>query len=182
MPDARRGIRRLFLFYGWVCLAGGGAALLVTALLRLLNAIIDWATPLGWGDLFIFGAGLIVVLLSLGPYMATVGQLAGVQKIRTSNIQTGRPASSRERLILYGSLAVVVVIFAVVLLTSRSLAVWLTFIILPVFMALCLFYLAWRIGRSERKLKITVYQTDYRWRFDRTSYIGVYATPTPPKK
>lgn len=177
MPDARRGIRRLFIFYGWVCLAGGGAVLLVTGLLRLLNAIIDWAVPLGWADLFIFGAGLIVVLISLGPYLATVGQLAGVQKIRAASIQTGPPASSRERLILYGSLGAVTLIFAVVLLTSRSLAVWLTFIILPVFMALCLFYLAWRIGRIEQKLKITIYQTDYRWRFDRTSYIGVYGVP-----
>src|SRR3954467_5382784 len=111
MSDARRGIRRLFLFYGWACLVGGVAVLLVTGLLRLLNAILDWSAPLGWSDLFIFGAGLIVVLISLGPYLATVGQLAGVQKIRASNIQTGPPPSSRERLILYGSLGGVAVIF-----------------------------------------------------------------------
>ncbi|MBN9390116.1 MAG: hypothetical protein J0I20_18965 [Chloroflexi bacterium] len=177
MTDARRGIRRLFLFYGWVCLAGGVAVLLVTLLLRLLNAIIDWSTPLGWTDMLIFGAGLIVVLISLGPYLATVGQLAGVAKIRPASIQTGPPSSSRERLILYAGLGVVGVVFAVVLLTSKGLAVWLTFIILPIFMGLCLFYLAWRIGRIERKAKITIYQTDYRWRFDRTSYIGVYQNP-----
>lgn len=177
MPDARRGIRRLFLFYGLVCLAGGGVVLLVTGLLRLLNAVIDWAAPLGWADLFIFGAGLIVVLISLGPFLATVGQLAGVPKIRTANIQATPPPSSRERLFLYGGLGAVGVVFAAVLLTSQSLAVWLTFIILPVFMALCLFYLAWRIGRIERKAGITIYQTDYRWRFDRNSYIGVYRSP-----
>ena len=185
MPDARRGIRRLFLFYGWVCLAGGVVVLLVTGLLRLLNALIDWNTPLGWADLFIFGAGLIVVLISLGPFLVTVGQLAGVSKIRTSNIQTAPPPSSRERLILYGGLGAVAVIFAVVLLTTRSLAVWLTFIILPVFMAACLCYLAWQIGRIELKAGITIYQTDYRWRFDRTSYIGVYqgkANPRPGPK
>ena len=182
MPDAKRGIRRIFIFYGWVCLAGGLVVLALVGLLRLLNALVDFSQPLGLADWFVFGAGLIVVLVSLGPYLATVGQLAGVRKIRASNIQGGPPPSSRERLILYGSLGGAAVIFAAVLLTSRGLAVWLTFIILPVFMALCLFYLAWRIGRIEQKAGITLYQTDYRWRFDRTSYIGVYTTPTPAKK
>lgn len=177
MPDARRGIRRIFLFYGWVCLAGSGLMLVVTLLLRLLNAIIDWATPLAWGDLFIFGVGFIVALVSLGPYLATVGTLAGVPKIRATTVRTGPPPSARERLIVNSGLALVAVIFAAVLLTSRGLAVWLTFIILPVLMGLCLFYLAWRIGRIEQKAKITIYQTDYRWRFDRTSYIGVYENP-----
>jgi hypothetical protein len=174
MPDARRGIRRIFAFYGWVCLVAGLLVLGVLGLLRLLNWLLDWTQPLEAADWLIFGAGLVVVLVSLGPYLATVGQLAGVQKIRTGNIQTSAAPTSRERLILYGGLGVVALVFGGVLLTSRSLIIWLTFGGLPVFMALCLFYLAWRIGRIEQAARITLYQTDYRWRFDRTSYIGVY--------
>jgi hypothetical protein len=174
MPDARRGIRRIFAFYGWVCLVAGLLVLGVLGLLRLLNWLLDWTRPLGAADWLIFGAGLIVVLVSLGPYLATAGQLAGVQKIRTGNIQTGPVPTSRERLILYGGLGVVALVFGGVLLTSRSLIIWLTFGGLLVFMALCLFYLVWRIGRIEQAARITLYQTDYRWRFDRTGYIGVY--------
>lgn len=174
MPDVRRGIRRIFAFYGWVCLGAGLVVLALVGVLRLLNTLIDFSRPLEPADGFVFGAGLIVVVVSLGPYVATVGQLAGVQKIRTANIQTGPASSSRERLIIYGSLGVVVVVFAAVLLTSRSLITWLTFGILPLVMALCLFYLVWRIGRIEQAARVTIYQTDYRWRFDKKSYIGVY--------
>ncbi len=174
MPDAKRGIRRIFAFYGWVCLAGGLVVLALLGLLRLFNTLIDWSQPLGAADWLVFGAGLIVVLLSLGPYLATVGQLAGVQKIRTASIQTGPPPGPREWLILYGGLGLVALVFALVLLTSRSLIIWLTFGVLPISMALCLFYLVWQIGRIEQAAKITIYQTDYRWRFDRTSYIGVF--------
>lgn len=174
MPDARRGIRRIFAFYGWVCLVAGLVVLALVGLLRLFNALIDFSQPLGAADGLVFGAGLIVVLVSLGPYLATVGQLAGIQKIRTSNIQTGPTPTAPERLILYGSLVVVALVFAVVLLTNRSLVIWLTFGALPIFMALCLFYLVWQIGRIEQAANITILQTDYRWRFDRTSYIGVF--------
>ncbi|MDB5080578.1 MAG: hypothetical protein JWP00_2502 [Chloroflexi bacterium] len=174
MPEARRGIRRIFIFYGWVCLAGGLLVLGGLGLLRLLNWLLDWTQPLGAADWLVFGAGLIVVLVSLGPYLATVGQLAGVQKIRTANIQNGPPPTQRERLVLCGSLAGAGLVFGGVLLSSRSLVIWLTFGGLPIFMAVCLFYLAWRIYRIEQAAQVTIYQTDYRWRFDRASYIGVF--------
>jgi hypothetical protein len=165
-------IRAIFARYGWLCLGAGLVLLAVLLLLRVFSWLIDWKAPFDPLDFMYLGAGLIVVVVSLGPYVATVGQLAGVAKVKTG-LRTGPPASPRRKMIFYGLLAVVGLAFLGGIIWSRSFMVWLAFGSLLTVMGLTLLYLAWRIGRIERAAKITIYQTDPVWRFDRFNYVGV---------
>src|SRR5262249_39087272 len=100
------------------------------------------------------------------------GQLAGVAKVKT-DLRTGPPVSPRRKMIFYGLLAIVGLAFLIGIIWSRSFMVWLAFGSLLTLMGLTLLYLAWRIGQIERAAKITIYQTDPVWRFDRFNYVGV---------
>ncbi len=172
MPAASLGLRLIFKFYACVCLAAGGLVLTILLGLRLTNLLLDWSAPFDPADWTVFGAGLIVVVMLLGPYLATIGQLTGVQRVRAS-IHNETPLSSSRRWLMRGLLLGICLFFLSFLLLSHSLIIWITFGTLPVLMGLALFYIAWRIGRIERLSGLTIYQTDYKWRFDRTSYIGV---------
>jgi predicted membrane channel-forming protein YqfA (hemolysin III family) len=173
MNTENRTIRRAFVRYGKLCLVAGLVILALLALLRLLNWLIDWQAPFDPMDLMYFATGLIVVVISLGPYVATVGELAKVAKLQ-ANPRPEAPSSPRTQLIIRVGLAAVVLFFAVLIILSRNFMVWLTFGGLLSLMGLTFFYLAWRIGGIERAGKIVIYQTDYSWRFDRFNYVGVY--------
>ncbi len=175
MNEEKLAVRRVFGFYGWLCLGAGLVLLGILGLLRATNWLINWKTPFDPADLMIFGAGLIVVVVSLGPYVATVGQLAGVAKIKAT-LRGSQPTNPRRRQIMFGLLIVVGLVFAGLLVWSRSFITWLTFGSLLTLMGLAALYVAWKIGQIEQAANITIYQTDFTWRFDKTSYIGIFKT------
>jgi hypothetical protein len=178
MKSARLEIRAILNYYALPALVAGLVILLLLVTFRLANWLIDWTTPFDPADWFTFATGFIIVAILLGPYVATVGQLKGVQKIRTNTI-LNRPAitSKRGRYIWLALIAGTLLFFAAYLLLNRTFMTWLTFGCSLTLMGLTLFYLGWRIGRIEKTAGITIYQTDYTWRFDRQSYIGVFKKP-----
>ncbi len=173
MLDPRAGIRLSFVYYGWICLGAGLIVLAILGLLRLTGWLIDWQAPFDPADWFIFAGGLIVVLVTLGPYVVTVGQLAKVKRIRPTVINRQFAPSKRRNQITYAIIGGVAVVFAIILVVMQSFMVWFTFGSLFIIMALLLFYMAWRIGRYERAAKMIIQAQDYNWRFDSTSFVGV---------
>ena len=175
MPDPRAGIRVLFLFYGRICLGIGVFLLAVLGLLWLANLLIDWKHPIDDPtDWFTFAGGLIVVLVTMGPYVFTVGRLGQVQRIRPTiiNRQFGAPSQQRQRIYAI-ILGVIALIFVVALVIAQSFIIWLTCGSLFVFMSLLLFYIGWRIGRFEKKGRMTIQAQSYNWYFDKVNFVGV---------
>lgn len=173
MVDPRKGLRAVFSFYARICLGVGLGLLAALLALRLFNWLLDWNTPFDPLDTLVFLTGLIVIAALLGPYVVTVGQLAHVLKMPSASIQASQPASQRQRLIILAAVGAVALVFGLILILSRSFTVWVAFGGGFVLMGLTLFYITWRIGQIEKAARMTIYQTDYSWRFDRTSYIGV---------
>lgn len=183
MPDAKQGIRAVFRFYGLVSLGLGLVVLAGFGLLLALDAANVWRywqKPLQAADWLIFGVGLLVLGAALGPYVATVGQLAGVLKMPTARIQSEPPPSPRRRVIIRIAVVAVGLAFAGLLLSSQSYIVWLTLGSLPVLAGLAFLYIAWRIGQIEKAARITIYWLDYQWHFDKNSFIGVIKNTRQP--
>ncbi|HEX2912301.1 MAG TPA: hypothetical protein VH186_15945 [Chloroflexia bacterium] len=172
MIDSKKGIRLVFAYYARLCLLTGAGLLVLLLGLWLLRWLIDWNTPFDPSDWLIFLTGFIVVAVSLGPFALTVKQLSGVARVR-ADIKSGPPASQRYKRFVTIGLLLIGLVFAILLILSRSFMVWFTFGSLFCLMGLALYYITWQIGHIEKALSVTIYQTDYTWRFDKVNYVGV---------
>ncbi len=178
--EQKLAIRNVFWRYGLYSLIIGLGIMAILGLLWVFRWLIDWKVLLEPADGFTFAAGLLLILIPLGPYLATVNQLKGVARIKAT-LNRPAPVSLRRRQITLAILIAVGIIFAGLLIGSRSLVLWLAFGGLTILMGVALLFIARRIAQIEKAANITIYQTDYNWHFDKTSFIGVIKTGPPSK-
>ena len=170
------GIKRTFEFCAYVSGAVGLALLLISAILKTFNIFID---PAEVFEPYTILAGMVGIGLLLGPYVATVDQLKKVQCIK-AQVQTANSVDpKRQRLywLIGGGAGIALLVMQV---SSRSFMLWFSFGSLLIIMAAVLFYLAWRINQFEKASNITIYMEDPTWRFDATSYTGVFKPSGQP--
>lgn len=174
----KAGIRYLFSFYGRICLAGGLTLSILLAVLWLFKLLLDWQTPLAPNEWYTFVSGFIILAILIGPYAATVGQLAKVQRAANVRVQTSPPLSKERRRLWLVCGGLLGLIFLIALIVTRSFIVWFTFGSLFSLLGLVLLYIAWQIGRIEKAANMVIYAQDYSWRFDSKSYFGVLNSQT----